>query len=214
MLILHIRSVHNTRIERIWYDVTRGFGIKWKKFFIDLELHFGLDPHNPAHIWLLHHLFLSIINDDAVEWVAGWNSHRLGIQGERAQSPREMFLISMVSDGPRGIRQVQSHATDEDVGDLASYGIDWQVAHDHRLMTHLLDNNLQEWEEENPFVGQPLTYSDVPCEPPNCPLSDEQVRLLDSALLERVDLMSRNMTVRRLIWQEGLQICTFLMELP
>ncbi|KAJ7265822.1 hypothetical protein C8J57DRAFT_1069107, partial [Mycena rebaudengoi] len=38
------RSVHNTRIERLWYDVTHGFGQKWKKFFTDLEVNHGLNP--------------------------------------------------------------------------------------------------------------------------------------------------------------------------
>ncbi|KAJ6613120.1 hypothetical protein B0H10DRAFT_1951784 [Mycena sp. CBHHK59/15] len=37
-------SVHNTRIERLWYDVTHGFGHKWKKFFTDLEVYHGLNP--------------------------------------------------------------------------------------------------------------------------------------------------------------------------
>lgn len=122
-----------------------------------------------------------------------------------------MFLMSMVSDGPRGIRQVND-AVDEVVQDPALYGIDWQVANDQRLMTHLLDNNLQDWEEENPFAGQPQTYSNVPCEPPNCPLTAEQVAMLDEALQERVDLTSKDMTVRRLIWQEGLQLCSFFMS--
>ncbi|KAI0368680.1 hypothetical protein BV20DRAFT_947886 [Pilatotrama ljubarskyi] len=62
------RSVHNTRIERLWYDVTRGFGAKWKAFFIELERHHRLDPTLPSHVWLLHHLFLPSINQDAVEW--------------------------------------------------------------------------------------------------------------------------------------------------
>ncbi|KAJ7433788.1 hypothetical protein FB451DRAFT_1064009, partial [Mycena latifolia] len=38
------RSVHNTRIERLWYDVTHGFGKKWKVFFLDLEANHGLNP--------------------------------------------------------------------------------------------------------------------------------------------------------------------------
>ncbi|KAJ7302577.1 hypothetical protein DFH08DRAFT_722877, partial [Mycena albidolilacea] len=39
-----LRSVHNTRIERLWYDVTHGFGKKWKVFFLDLETNHGLNP--------------------------------------------------------------------------------------------------------------------------------------------------------------------------
>ncbi|KAJ7488564.1 hypothetical protein B0H11DRAFT_2406659, partial [Mycena galericulata] len=42
--ISSIRSVHNTRIERLWYDVTHGFGKKWKVFFLDLETNHGLNP--------------------------------------------------------------------------------------------------------------------------------------------------------------------------
>ena len=37
------RSVHNSRIERIWYDITEGFGGKWKDMFTDLEANYGLD---------------------------------------------------------------------------------------------------------------------------------------------------------------------------
>ncbi|KAJ6573654.1 hypothetical protein B0H10DRAFT_1767267, partial [Mycena sp. CBHHK59/15] len=93
------RSVHNTRIERLWYDVTHGFGHKWKIFFTDLEVHHGLNPRLPAHIWLLHDLFLHHINADAQEWAEAWNSHLLQICGERSRSPRDMFLFSMLQDG-------------------------------------------------------------------------------------------------------------------
>lgn len=77
----HFRSVHNTRIERLWYDVTSGFGQKWKNFFADLETNCGLTPNIPAHIWLLHHLFLDAINQDAAEWVQMWNNHVIQIKG-------------------------------------------------------------------------------------------------------------------------------------
>ncbi|KAJ7752190.1 hypothetical protein DFH07DRAFT_745091, partial [Mycena maculata] len=44
MLFQCHRSVHNTRIERLWYDVTHGFGKKWKVFFLDLETNHRLNP--------------------------------------------------------------------------------------------------------------------------------------------------------------------------
>ncbi|KAF7346893.1 hypothetical protein MVEN_01441500 [Mycena venus] len=47
-LAFDIRSVHNTRIKRLWYDVTHGFGQKWKRFFMDLEVHHGLNPLLPC----------------------------------------------------------------------------------------------------------------------------------------------------------------------
>ncbi|KAJ6632501.1 hypothetical protein B0H10DRAFT_1740124, partial [Mycena sp. CBHHK59/15] len=93
------RSVHNTRIEQLWYDVTHGFGQKWKKFFMDLEVHDGLNTRLPAYIWLIHHLFLDAINCDAQEWSAAWNSHHLQIRGERSRSPHDMFLFSRIGRG-------------------------------------------------------------------------------------------------------------------
>ncbi|KAG6860001.1 hypothetical protein C0995_000688 [Termitomyces sp. Mi166 len=59
------RSVHNIRLERLWVDVTRGAGKKWKDLFRHLEVHDGLNADNDAHIW---HLFLSAINTDLEVW--------------------------------------------------------------------------------------------------------------------------------------------------
>ncbi len=42
-----------------------------------LEAHDGLDINSDAHIWLLHHLFLSAINTDATVWTETWNNHTL-----------------------------------------------------------------------------------------------------------------------------------------
>jgi hypothetical protein len=58
------RSVHNIRIERLWFDFTSGVGAKWKIFFQDLEYQAGLDPELPGHIWLIHYLFLNALNQD------------------------------------------------------------------------------------------------------------------------------------------------------
>ncbi|KAH9943678.1 hypothetical protein B0H21DRAFT_695396 [Amylocystis lapponica] len=205
------RSVHNTRIERLWYDVTHAFGQKWKNFFLDLEANHGLDPRLPAHIWLLHHLFLTAVNQDTQEWAHAWNSHHLQIRGERERSPRDIFLFSMLQDGPRGLQSVLSAApVDEPVDDPSTYGIDWDVADDTVLMNHLLEHNPQDWEEGNPFMIGPATLSDVPCEPPNCPLTSEEIVYLDSQLCMFVDVQSRNMVTRCAVWQSALSICNHI----
>ncbi|KAJ7790254.1 hypothetical protein B0H14DRAFT_2396589 [Mycena olivaceomarginata] len=131
------RSVHNTHIERLWYDVTHGFGHRWKQFFMDLKVHHGLNLLVPAHIWLLHHLFLDAVNQDAQEWAAAWNCHVLQIRSEHACSPRDMYLFSMLQDGPRGL-EYRAEPVDEVVEDPSTYGIDWTVADNPALMAHLL----------------------------------------------------------------------------
>lgn len=75
-------SVHNTRIERLWYDVTSGFGQKWKNVFIELETHCHLNASDRCHLWLLHFLFKAAINQDTSDWVQTWNHLIMQIKGK------------------------------------------------------------------------------------------------------------------------------------
>ena len=138
-LLCDVRSVHNTRIERLWFDVTCGFGGKWKVFFLDLEHSYGLNPDYPPHIWLVHHLFLHAINQDATEWAETWNAHLIHIRDEPRASPRELFLFGMVRHGPRGIAPIGPQ--EDEVDDLSNYGVDWDVLADANLMRHHFEHN-------------------------------------------------------------------------
>ncbi|KAJ7219818.1 hypothetical protein B0H12DRAFT_1031709 [Mycena haematopus] len=200
------RSVNNTRIERLWYDVTHGFGYKWKSFFLDLEVNHGLNPSTEVHIWLLHHLFLDSINADAQEWADAWNSHDLQIRGERTRSPRDIFLFSMIQDSPRGLERF-IEPPDETVEDPSTYAIDWDVIDNPTLMRHHLMQNPQEWEDRNRFAPGIQDLSDVPCEPPQSVFSAEQIRYLDETLAAIVDTTSRSMHVRKRVWIEAFRIC-------
>ncbi|KAL7283531.1 hypothetical protein ACG7TL_002965 [Trametes sanguinea] len=206
------RSVHNTRIERLWYDVTQGFGSKWKNFLLDLEHHHGLDTDSAAHLWLVHHLFHQDLNADAQDWADAWNAHRLHIAGERAASPRELFMFGMLQHGPRGIEHVLDAAGDDLVdGDTSDYGIDWDVIDDTALMAHHLSHNPSSTIDNpvHPFgqaVG-PDRLAEVVCDPPGSPLTVAQAALLDTHLAHHCDLTTRNMQVRKLIWTVALHFC-------
>lgn len=205
------RSVHNTRIERLWYDITSGFGQKWKNLFLELETHHNLNPRQDAHIWLLHHLFLAAIDQDAQEWVQVWNHHTMQIKGQRGRSPVDMFTFSLLQDGPRGISGLLQPLDDE-VENPDEYGIDWDVAADERLMNHLHEHNPQDTSGANPFTNAPATAAHVECLPPNCPFTEDQVHWLDSSLRTRVDVSSRVMQTRRLVWMEALELCQQLYD--
>ncbi|KAL1698564.1 hypothetical protein EV121DRAFT_217964 [Schizophyllum commune] len=195
------RSVHNTRIERLWYDVTHGFGQKWKTFFYALEVQHGLNPQIPGHIWLLHHIFLPSIRQDAMEWVEAWNDHKMQLPDSRPMSPAQMFFWSMRDDGLRGLEHVE---------DVAMYGIDWEAVEDTSLMDHFLEHNPQDAADEYQFDPRPPHLSHVDCEAPGCPLTPDAVEALDGELARRVDLSSRNMGVRRQVWIEALNLYTYL----
>ncbi|KAJ7834570.1 hypothetical protein B0H14DRAFT_2363796 [Mycena olivaceomarginata] len=199
-------SVNNTRIERLWYDVLHGFGFKWKTFFIDLTVNHGLDPAVPEHIWLLHHLFLDSINEDAQEWAEAWNRHDLQIRGERTRSPYNMFFFSQLQDGLRRLERMVA-PQNEVVVDLSTYGINWDVVDDSRLMHHPLMENPEEWADQNPFAPNAQDLSEVPCEPPDSPFSPDQIAHLDHELAVVVDLTSRSMNVHKLVWKEAFAIC-------
>ncbi|KAI0349785.1 hypothetical protein OH77DRAFT_1414363 [Trametes cingulata] len=207
------RSVHNTRIERLWYDVTRGFGAKWKTFFLELEADHGLEPERPSHLWLLHHLFLEGLNADAHDWADSWNAHRLHISGERAASPRELFMFGMIRHGPRGIERVLEPVHEELADpEIAGYGIDWDVIDDPALVAHHNAHNPLPGGSNSTFgpISIPQQLSEVTCDPPLCPLRAEQVAMLNCHLAHHCRMGSRDMAVRRAIWIVALDFCTHM----
>ncbi|KAJ7178456.1 hypothetical protein C8R43DRAFT_871806 [Mycena crocata] len=214
------RSVHNIRIERLWCDVTRGFGRKWSNFFLSLEYSCGLKPDVQEHIWLLHHLFLQAINQDALEWARSWNAHKIRFDNERTRSPADMFFFGMVQNGERGFEHEQIWE-DDNIEDLEAYGIDWEELHDADLMAHHADNNPdvdQEGDEEdlaptNPFTNEgPHKLSHVEVVPPTCPLSPEELQLLNIHLGESLHSQSRNMNSRLAVWKEAFEFCSTLLN--
>ncbi|KAF7366234.1 hypothetical protein MVEN_00500700 [Mycena venus] len=200
------RSVNNTCIERLWYDVTHAFGYKWKKFFIDLEVNHGLNPTMAEHIWLLHHLFLHSIDKDAQEWAEAWNQHDIQIRGERTRSPHDIFFFSQLQDGPRGLERMVA-PPDNDVSDPSTYGIDWDVIDDPALMQHHLLQNPEEWADSNPLSPNVRDLSEVSCEAPNSPFSPQQIAYLDCELAAAVDLTSHSMNMCKMVWKEAFRIC-------
>lgn len=208
-LYVDIRSVHNTRIERLWYDVTQGFGGKWKQFFMELETHYGLDPDRSEHIWLLHHLFLSSINQDAQEWAEAWNSHTLHLRGEPDRSPKDIFFFDMLQRGPQGLQSVAT-PDDEDDLDLSAYGVDWQVLENQTLMSHFHEYNSNETTPSDTFssVTTPVNLSHIEVPAPDSYFTADQIHFLNERLSQAVDCTSRDMLLRREVWKHALEICS------
>ncbi|KAL0066100.1 hypothetical protein AAF712_006932 [Marasmius tenuissimus] len=176
------KSIHNIRIERLWRDVTLGFGAKWKWFFEQLEQHEYLNCANPAHIWLLHFLFLDAINIDAVNWAEAWNHHTMSLKHQRAATPQQMFVFGMMENGVRGMDELWNHDDSDRVNldtqeDIDSYGVDWEDIDDRNVLQHHQENNRPDSEEEpfNPFsTYHPNLFSHVEVEPPQCPFTPAQ----------------------------------------
>lgn len=201
--------MHNTRIERAWYDVTEGFGSKWASLFIILESQHGLNPDNNRHIWLLHYLFLDAINDDARLWVQAWNNHKLKARSQPTMSPNQMFWASIHSDGARGFEPDPTLTED-----LAEFGVDWRVLDSQRMLEHHRRTNPHDPLNIGflPAGGVPEELTEIKVDPPNCPISIEQVEWLGNGLVvSGLDLSSKNELVRRQIWSHALTLLNMVL---
>jgi hypothetical protein len=185
--------VHNIRIERLWVELGRTIIAKWKPFFESLQEH-GLRVDSAGHIWLLHHLFLDVLNRDILEWAEHWNSHVMRLQHQVNEAPRDMFLFGLTRR-PIGIQE-------DDVGDVDQFGIDWEDLEDEELIQALQER------AENPFDDYaPDRMNNVPCEAPDCPLSMDQVQGLKRVLYVEFDMDTHSMDVWRQIWIRALTLC-------
>lgn len=85
--------MRNTRIERLWVEVGSQFARRWRAFLERLERLHGLDHTNPAHLWLIHLLFLGAINQDCIDFQQEWNHHPIGGPRTHNQSPLVNYFI-------------------------------------------------------------------------------------------------------------------------
>jgi hypothetical protein len=176
------RSVHNIRIERLWVDVTVQVGSFWGDIFTQLELRHGLNINNMHHIWLVHYLFLPMINFQLSFFAESWNQHRIHIRNGPNRSPADMFGFDMFVHGLRGNQLPAEQDLDDD--ELEVYGVDWEGLLDDQLMNSQRGNNsiAEEWSSWIGQVGPPDNLNEVPVDSPPRPLTDQQMESLDLAL--------------------------------
>lgn len=203
------RSVDNIRIERLWVDVVRNLVDKWASFFRDLETYDGLDTGLPAHIWLLHHLYLELINVELAAWADHWNNHPMDISERQIsahtrESPLSMYQFGHIRNGLRGY---DLPSLPEDVPDeeLADYGVDHEALEDQHILRSNVRNNQDEPEHAGP--RRPTRFSRVDVLPPNCPLTLAQLDDLALHVSRRTDLSSPHPSVRRHWWICALEFC-------
>ncbi|KAJ7235927.1 hypothetical protein C8J57DRAFT_1439323 [Mycena rebaudengoi] len=114
-------SVHNIGIECLWVDITVQLGATWSEHFTILELRYGLDINNISHIWLLHFLFLSMINSQLAFFAESWNQHRIQIRHGPNRSPADMSVFDMLTHGVHG-NQLLAEEENMNKEELEVYG--------------------------------------------------------------------------------------------
>lgn len=168
-------------------------------------MHDGLDVNSDAHVWLLHHLFLDDLNQDAMAWANAWNEHVLSIHGERQRSPKDMFVFGMIQNGVRGLDEIPEHIPSFD---LSEFGVDWNDYDNNNLRNHHDAHNSPDGDPSNPFqthLPHHLSHVEVP--QPQSPFSVDQYAIFNHNLAPLSVSTCRNMASRRSLWTLALQLC-------
>ena len=115
-------STRNQRIERLWRDVYRCVCSTFHEVFYYLEAQNVLDPDDENDLFLLHCVFLPVVNAQLLAFMDAWNQHP--IRTEHNWTPKRMWINGMIMPSNRdqtAVRDVVDGTPDVDVDD---FGVD------------------------------------------------------------------------------------------
>ena len=98
-------SIHNQRIERLWRDVYRCVCCTFHEVFYYLEAQGLLDPDNECDLFVLHCVFLPVINHHLLAFSNAWNQHP--IRTERNWSPHKIWINGMIDPSKRHLTAIR-----------------------------------------------------------------------------------------------------------
>lgn len=82
--------MHNQRIERLWRDLNCHVLSHYREIFQTLEAEYFVDFNDSLSLFVLHYLYMDVINEELQLYQHAWNIH--GLRTERYQSPMNLFL--------------------------------------------------------------------------------------------------------------------------
>lgn len=87
------RSVHNSRIERLWRDVYQAVVSLFYDLFMMLEDRGQLNPDNELHLFCLHAIYKPVINKMLERFTNAWINHKIRTASNK--SPLQLFIMGM-----------------------------------------------------------------------------------------------------------------------
>uniref|UniRef100_A0ABM0MHA4 Uncharacterized protein LOC102808228 n=1 Tax=Saccoglossus kowalevskii TaxID=10224 RepID=A0ABM0MHA4_SACKO len=118
------RSVHNSRIERLWRDVYYAVIQTFYALFYHMETQNNLDVDSEVDLFCLHFVFVPRINSALEEFTAAFNRH--GLRTEGGWSPLQIWLNGMIDVNNQDQTAVQDVIARAPLSYLG-YGIDPQA---------------------------------------------------------------------------------------
>ena len=119
------RSVHNTRIERLWRDVYYSVIQTFYQIFYYLESLANLDPDCMRDLFCLQYVYLPVINNTLSEFREAYNHHPT--RTCRNRSPYQMWCGGCLQPSNRQQTGVRSVFHDDPVNVDEFFGIDPQA---------------------------------------------------------------------------------------
>ena len=98
------RSVHNQRIERLWYDVFQSCTQLFYHLFYHLEDEMVLNVESEVHLFCLHFVFLPRINHALDLFCDAWNNHPLSSMSN--MTPIQLWIAGL-SRFPQGAQPTE-----------------------------------------------------------------------------------------------------------
>ncbi|KAL1671058.1 hypothetical protein EV122DRAFT_183806, partial [Schizophyllum commune] len=162
------------------------------------------------HIWLVHFLFLLIVNLDALHWAEGWNNHDLTQCNFHVESPRFLYFFGNLAAGNYNTAPLQPIVEDlpaADEEDIDTYGIDWkEMDHPdirHHQATHNINADANLTDVRTTYTAH---FNHVEVLDVVCALHPNEVEDLKAQLLLLSFVNNRSMDVQRLVWINALNI--------
>ncbi len=115
-------SVRNQRIERLWRDVYRCVCSSFHEVFYFLEARQLLDPDNDNDLFVLHCIFLPLIEQQLQSFSEAWNLH--SVRTERHWTPRKMWVNGMIAADNRDQTAVQDVIEGYE-GNIEEFGVEY-----------------------------------------------------------------------------------------
>lgn len=115
-------SVRNQRIERLWRDVYRCVCSSFHEVFYYLESQQLLDPDNENDLFVLHCIFLPIIEENLQSFCRAWNLH--SVRTERHWTPRKIWINGMITLDNREQTAVRDVIEDYQC-DIDDFGVEY-----------------------------------------------------------------------------------------
>lgn len=118
-----------------------------------------------SDLWLLHHLYLPLINDNCRIWIATWNHHTMTSMDT---TPYSLYthgtalhgVRSLSCDVPLYAPTSPSDPVTLSEDEILSYGVDWDGMENQRLYQHYMEENYR-YDLDNVEIEDPSNFYDI-----------------------------------------------------